>query len=113
MSASIYLRTLANILLNFGRTKSNTHVDDVAEKRFEALRRWRNDLARTRGVRPFTILSNKTLRAIATNQPANETELIEIRGIGPVKLSQYGLAILERLRNFEDTFNEKSIADLK
>jgi ATP-dependent DNA helicase RecQ len=64
------------------------------EKVFEALRQWRLEQARERGMPPFVIMHDRTLEGIATSLPQSLDELSDVPGIGPTKLSLYGDAIL-------------------
>jgi DNA helicase II / ATP-dependent DNA helicase PcrA len=99
MKHSNYIKTLARTFL--GLVDSRASQNPIIEKRFESLRQWRNALAQVKGVRPFRILSNRTLRNIAESCPSTDAELLEVRGIGPAKLLQYGAEILEALRSIE------------
>jgi ATP-dependent DNA helicase RecQ len=65
---------------------------------FEALRAWRGALARERKVPAFVILSDATLAEIALSRPASEDALLEVKGIGPRKLAEYGAEILRVVR---------------
>lgn len=67
---------------------------------YEALRAWRNRLAKRRQVRPFRIFSNRELKDIACTRPTDENELLLIHGVGEIKLSRYGKAVLKTLRGF-------------
>jgi len=59
-----------------------------------ALRAWRLEQARQRGVAPFVILHDRTLTAIATSLPRSIDQLHAVPGIGPGKLAAYGETIL-------------------
>jgi superfamily II DNA helicase RecQ len=59
-----------------------------------ALRAWRLEHARQRGVAPFVILHDRTLTAIATSLPRSSDQLHAVPGIGPGKLAAYGETIL-------------------
>ena len=61
---------------------------------FEALRVWRREEAEERGVPPYVIFSDKTLRELARVRPASRYELREIYGIGDAKLEAFGDAVL-------------------
>jgi ATP-dependent DNA helicase RecQ len=61
----------------------------------DALRAWRIEQARTRGVPPYVILHDRTLDAIASSLPRSLDALRGLPGIGPAKLERYGAAILE------------------
>lgn len=62
---------------------------------FERLRKLRRDLAEEEGVAPFVIFHDKTLRTIAGHKPMTIAALLEIPGIGEVKVERYGRKVLE------------------
>ena len=61
---------------------------------FEALRTWRAEQAKTQGVPAYVILHDKTLHELATRQPADPDELLDVPGIGQAKAERYGVALL-------------------
>ena len=63
----------------------------------ERLRRLRTELAEEEGVAPFVIFHDKTLRTIASHKPITSAALLEIPGIGEVKVERYGRRVLELL----------------
>jgi len=63
-------------------------------KLFRKLREWRNATAQKEGVELFRILPNKAIEEIAVFEPANEAELINIKGIKEKKFQKYGREIL-------------------
>jgi DNA topoisomerase III len=63
----------------------------------EALRKWRLEEARRRGVPAFRIFSDQTLRAIATKRPGTAAELLAIPGIGISLVEKYGAQIYRLL----------------
>jgi ATP-dependent DNA helicase RecQ len=65
---------------------------------FEALRSWRAGEARSRGVPAYVVFSDATLAAIATARPRSEDALLDVSGVGPRKLAEYGAAVLELVR---------------
>jgi len=62
---------------------------------FESLRKWRRAEAEERGVPPYVIFGDRTLREVARLQPGTLTELREIYGIGDAKLEAFGAALIE------------------
>ncbi len=64
----------------------------------ERLRKWRLEVARTKRIPAFRILSDRTLTDIACARPANLEDLLVVRGVGPHMIEHYGLAILGVLR---------------
>ncbi|MDO4887798.1 MAG: ATP-dependent DNA helicase UvrD2 [Actinomycetaceae bacterium] len=70
--------------------------DDVAL--FEALVQWRLGVAQRIGRPPYVVLHDTSLRAIAIAKPVTLAQLGRVRGIGAVKLSQWGEEILNVVR---------------
>jgi superfamily II DNA helicase RecQ len=71
---------------------------------WETLRAWRADRAKAMGKPAFVIFDDKTLRLVSAKLPTTESGLLEISGIGPVKLESYGdelIAVAEQLRALE------------
>ena len=66
---------------------------------FEALRGWRVDVAREKGVPPYVIFHDKTLAAIATERPLDQGELRLISGVGEKKVDRYGEDIARIVRD--------------
>ncbi|HEX7152405.1 MAG TPA: DNA helicase RecQ [Thermoanaerobaculia bacterium] len=75
-------------------------VDDGPYDRtlFDALRKWRRGEAEERGVPPYVIFSDKTLRELARVRPTTLYELRGIYGIGDAKLEAFGSALVEQIR---------------
>ena len=73
----------------------SVHYDDVTQMRFEALRSWRREVARVRGVDPDVILPNAVLWQLAAHPPVDREALAQIPGIGPWRLRAYGADLLQ------------------
>jgi hypothetical protein len=68
-------------------------VDEASVRLFDLLRSFRE---RVRNDRPaYTVFDDKTLAAIATVLPDDLAQLAAVRGVGAVKLEQYGDDVLE------------------
>jgi ATP-dependent DNA helicase RecQ len=63
----------------------------------QALKKWRQEVADESGVPPYFILSKSTIEEIVENRPATSAELLEVKGFGPNKLTQFGHTLLEIL----------------
>ena len=70
------------------------------EEVFAALKRWRLGVARAAGKPAYLIFSDATLVAIAEAMPADEPSLLDVPGVGPVKVDNYGAALLELLEEY-------------
>jgi ATP-dependent DNA helicase RecQ len=57
---------------------------------FEILRSWRRETAAGRGVAPFVVFSDRTLREIAAVRPSSRERLRLVPGIGDARLLEHG-----------------------
>ena len=64
---------------------------------FEVLRQKRREIAEAEGVPAFVVFSDATLRDMCAKRPQNEEEMLEVSGIGKVKLQRYGADFLPLL----------------
>jgi ATP-dependent DNA helicase RecQ len=67
---------------------------------FESLRALRRELAADRGVPPYVIFGDTTLRDLARVRPSTPDALLEIRGIGEKKRADLGEQFLHRIRDY-------------
>ena len=67
---------------------------DVNSSLFEALRALRKQIADKERVPPFTIFHDSTLREMCELLPKSEQAMLEVKGLGEVKLRKYGRAFL-------------------
>ncbi|HXN70516.1 MAG TPA: DNA helicase RecQ [Bradyrhizobium sp.] len=63
-----------------------------------ALRAWRSQVARSRGVPAYVVLHDSTIDGIAAARPATLNELRNIPGIGDKKLEHYGDELIALVR---------------
>jgi len=73
---------------------------------FETLRRLRHDLARAENMPAYIIFDDKALREMAHFQPQTAEQLLQINGVGKIKLEKYGQQFLHCLNTLH-----KSTAD--
>ncbi len=57
---------------------------------FNAMRDWRNETSRRRGIAPYIICTNKQLAEIVQKRVANKNQLAQIEGIGKAKIENFG-----------------------
>lgn len=67
---------------------------------FALLRQRRKEIADQENVPPYVIFSDKTLVEMAACFPQTQERLLEISGVGKVKLNRYGADFLEVIRNY-------------
>jgi ATP-dependent DNA helicase RecQ len=66
---------------------------------FQALRALRKQLADAKGLPPYVVFSDATLRAMARHRPTTDEHFLALSGVGPKKLTQYGDVFLAAIRN--------------
>jgi ATP-dependent DNA helicase RecQ len=75
--------------------KKVDYFDDYDVDMYDKLRDLRSKLALQKGIPPYIVFSDKTLKDLSRKQPQNKEEMLEIHGIGEVKFERYGDAFLE------------------
>ena len=69
---------------------------------FEALRARRREIAKAKGVPPYVVFHDSTLREMAALKPETLAGLAQVTGVGQAKREAYGEAFLEVLRGWRD-----------
>ncbi|MCF8198983.1 MAG: DNA helicase RecQ [Sulfuritalea sp.] len=90
-------RSLEKSALAGRRSTTDNMLTSAEASLFEALRAWRADKARDQGVPAYVILHDRSLIELATQRPANATELLGVVGVGQAKAERYGEDILRLL----------------
>ncbi|OCG11818.1 RecQ family ATP-dependent DNA helicase, partial [Gilliamella apicola] len=67
---------------------------------FNNLKRLRKDIADSEDVPPYIIFSDATLLEMVQTTPASKKELINVTGVGKIKLEKYGNLFLEEIKDF-------------
>lgn len=126
-STKSYIEAKSKSLIDItttGKRKSQTEKITSNDIRYpdlyNAIRRWRSELANEMGVPAYTILQQQALIAISNICPKNKETLQLIKGIGKVTLQKYGDDILNMTTDNSLTKNvqekntaEKSLVDDK
>jgi ATP-dependent DNA helicase RecQ len=74
--------------------KAPVELDTGAQQRYEALRAWRAEVAKSHNLPAYVIFHDATLAAIAQRVPQSLDDLQGISGIGARKLEAYGEEVL-------------------
>jgi ATP-dependent DNA helicase RecQ len=83
-----------------GRTKSESSWEHIDRELFDRLRAVRLELARARGVPPYVIFHDATLREMARLQPQTLSALRAVWGVGERKAEEVGAAFLEAIATY-------------
>jgi ATP-dependent DNA helicase RecQ len=79
--------------------KKVTYFDDYDAKMYDKLRELRTQIASKKGIPPYIVFSDKTLKDLSSKVPQNKEEMLEVHGIGEVKFERYGEAFLGVLQD--------------
>lgn len=82
------------------RKRSTDALTSAGYDLFEALRKLRLEIAREESMPPYIVFSDKTLIDMCVKKPSNESEMLEVSGVGENKLKKYGQRFLEEIQNF-------------
>lgn len=72
-------------------------MDEVQEKRYEILKKWRKEKAKELDAPAFVVFSDQTLKHLAVKNPQSLDEMRSIYGIGEAKLEKFGWDVLAEL----------------
>ncbi|WP_099331512.1 ATP-dependent DNA helicase UvrD2 [Actinomyces minihominis] len=75
-------------------------ADEETRELFEELRQWRLGVSREVGKPAYTILTDAALRGVAEAKPRTLKQLGALRGIGAVKLENWGTPLLRMVRGY-------------
>ncbi len=78
----------------------DTFTAPVDSDLFDVLREVRLRLARERGVPPYVIFHDTTLRDMVERRPKTIDDLHEVYGVGAKKAADFGDAFLDAIRTF-------------
>jgi len=73
---------------------------DVKQDLFERLRAVRKELARRRGVPPYLIFTDVSLRDMARRAPTTLDDFLRVNGVGQQKLRNYGREFVDAVREY-------------
>lgn len=87
--------------------KTKVSVDKSGNPRlrdglFEHLRALRKELAKAKGVPPYSVFSDKTLEEMAAMKPTSGDNLTKVSGVGEFKLRAYGDRFIDAICEYEN-----------
>ena len=83
--------------VNIKQADQSEYFDKVL---FEELRAWRRDEANKRGLAPYMIFSDASLKELSAYLPLQKPDLMAINGFGTKKIESFGEDVLQIIRNF-------------
>ncbi len=103
-----YLKTKANADIDFNNLQKTESAVKPSKapagiehpELYQILKKWRDDLAGEQNVPVYQVLPQKVLTDLVNKLPSNYEELESIKGIGKVKVKQYGNELLIMISDF-------------
>lgn len=83
--------------------KASQEVDN--QELFEVLKKCRADIATQQKVKPYMVFSNATLIDMCQKMPKNDSEFLNVSGVGQFKYEKYGERFLHAIGDF--LYNQK------
>ena len=77
--------------------KRVTYFDDYDTEVYDKLRDLRTQIASEKGIPPYIVFSDKTLKDLSVKVPQDKEEMLQVHGIGEVKFERYGNEFLALL----------------
>ena len=82
--------------------KSDNKVEDKHKECFEALRILRRDIAEMEDIPAYQVFGDATLIEMAKKRPKNDSELLQITGVGQAKMARFGFDFLQFFQSYQD-----------
>lgn len=82
------------------KSKKETDFEKGDNELFKVLSLLRREIARNKGVAPYMVFSDKSLREMSVKFPETAGEFLEINGVGEMKLETYGDAFINCIRTY-------------
>ncbi|MEX2467116.1 MAG: ATP-dependent DNA helicase RecQ [Gemmatimonadota bacterium] len=80
-----------------GAAATSEVLSGADEELFERLRELRRSVADRQGVPAYVVFNDRTLKGMATRRPRTAEELLDVSGVGEVKLERYGEIFLDEI----------------
>ncbi len=81
------------------RSDPRQGLDPVERARYDALRRWRNEMGKREGKPPYLYLTNRQAAELARKPPASLADLRAVRGIGESRVEAFGAELLAQFQS--------------
>jgi ATP-dependent DNA helicase RecQ len=88
-----------------GDSEAGTEVvlDGAATRLFAALKSLRSSIAREEKVPAYVVFSDRTLAELAARKPRSTASMLDVRGVGQMKLDKYGERFLAAIKGADET----------
>lgn len=86
--------------------ENSTQSENESSALFEKLRIVRYQIAQKLDKPAFIVFGDKTLRAIAHARPTTLEQMLDVKGVGPAKLSAFGKQFIQAIADHQQSVNE-------
>ncbi len=105
-STTSYLRTKSDTEIDYKPAKSPSQTSSYSSDNvlhpelYQAIKVWRDELAKEWGVPLYLVLAQKSILELLRFLPSNPAELENIKGLGKTRVKQYGSDLLEIINSY-------------
>lgn len=108
---SVKMVDLSSTSLEIEKPKPKTKKLIVEDELLQKLKEWRTELARQNQVPAYVIFSDKVFENIVTIKPTTHADLLNVEGIGKIKMEKYGKDLLAIIQGY--LHNQSHLKSLK
>ena len=87
--------------LKDSKKQNVVNMDDSHQELFNKLKKLRSVIASNKSIAPFMVLHDSTLHEMIQAKPKKLKDMLDIDGIGMVKLETYGEKFLDLIKQHE------------
>ena len=96
-----YLKVKKSRLNRYARAINLTTILSYEERiLFNNLKRLRKEIADMEDIAPYIVFSDATLLEMVQTKPESKKQLINVTGVGKIKLEKYGNLFLDEINDF-------------
>lgn len=93
--------SIPSVLLGGLKIKQFEHMqEDFDQTLFEKLRELRMQIAKAEEIPPYVVFDDKTLKNLCRELPQSHEQMLNIKGVGEVRLEKYGQPFLEAIAKY-------------
>ncbi len=91
-----------------GKRQKRNEAEDYDTELYSRLKALRAETARQKRLPAYMIFSNAALEDMARKKPSDETEFLQVNGVGAAKLMMYGKAFIEEINGYKNLGENKN-----
>ncbi len=108
-NATVHMKVAKATEIEIRHAKELDAKKPIDRRLFDKLKELRLDIANEQKVPAFVVFADSTLTDLCIKKPSSDNELLQVSGIGQVKLEKFGGRILKTIKQFFSTHKEQQL----